>query len=210
MEQVEITDRHQAESRAHFKLQEGDLMLTDAGYPVARGVEQTQASKSFLLQRVCVKLLHLEDEQGRVINVKKQVQGQPAESLREVKGWVSLPNSKQRAPVRLLCSYLPAEQAKKARERKEAKLRKKHGCNYNQELVWWAGWVLLVTTTEQSVWGGADLVRLYRARWQIELFFKRLKQCLRLQQLDFKDWQRASIVVHLSLIVWWLHEQEAQ
>jgi len=127
MEQVEVTDRHHAESLSHFRLQEGDLVMTDAGYPVASGVEQTQESKSWLLQRTSACLLHLEDEQAEVIDVKKQVQGQAAESLREVKGWVRLPKSGKRAQVRLLCYHLPQEQAKLARQRKEAKRRKKHG-----------------------------------------------------------------------------------
>ena len=70
--------------------------------------------------------------------------------------------------------------------------------------------MLLVTTTERTQWSGKDLVALYRARWQIEIFFKRLKQCLRLHQLVLKDWERASCVVQLNLIVWWLQEQEAQ
>jgi hypothetical protein len=210
MEQVEVTDRHQAESLSHFRLQEGDLVMTDAGYPVASGVEQVQERKAFLLQRTSAYLLHLEDEQGEVIDVKKRVQGQAADSIREVKGFVRLPKSGKRAEVRLLCYHLPEEQVKSARDRKEAKLRKKHGTKFNPELVWWAGWVLLVTTTDKVIWSGGDLVRLYRARWQIELFFKRLKQCLRLHALDFKDWQRASCIVHLNLIVWWLQEQEAE
>lgn len=209
MEQVEVTDRHQAEALAHFRLQEGDLVMTDAGYQVARGVEQVQESKAFLLQRTSAYLLHLEDEQGEVIDVKKRVQGQTADSIREVKGFVRLPESGKRAEVRLLCYHLPEEQAKKARDRKEAKLKKRQGPKFNADLVWWASWVLLVTTTDKAVWSGADLVRLYRARWQIELFFKRLKQCLRLHALDFKDWQRARCIVHLNLIVWWLQEQEA-
>ena len=70
--------------------------------------------------------------------------------------------------------------------------------------------MLLVTTTERTQWSGKELVALYRARWQIEIFFKRLKQCLRLHQLGLKDRERASGVVQLNLIVWWLQEQEAQ
>ena len=89
-------------------------------------------------------------------------------------------------------------------------MRKKHGRTYNHELVWWANFVLLVTTTQREQWSGKDLVALYRARWQIELFFKRLKQCLHLHQLRHQDWERARSVVQLYLIVWWLQEQEAQ
>lgn len=70
--------------------------------------------------------------------------------------------------------------------------------------------MLLVTTTERTAWSGKELVALYRARWQIEVFFKRLKQCLRLHHLVLKDWGRVSCVVQLNLIVWWLQEQEAQ
>jgi hypothetical protein len=210
MEQVQLTDRHQAESLSHFELRAGDLVVTDAGYPVGSSVELTQQSQSFLLQRTAASLLHLEDEQGRTINVKERIKHLPANSLKEVEGFVCLPKSGVRAPVRVLCYRLPKEQAKKARERKAAKLRKKHGPKYNQELVWWAGWVILVTTTNPVEWSGKELVALYRARWQIELFFKRLKQCLRLHQLKLQDWERVSCVVQLTLIGWWLQEEEAQ
>lgn len=210
MEQVQLTDRHQAEGLGHFQVRAGDLTVMDAGYPVGSSVESSQQSQSFTLQRTGVSQLHLEDEQGRTIEVKAHIKHLPANRLKEIIGWVCLPQSGQRAQVRLLCYRLPKEQAQKARERKAAKLRKKHGPNYNQELVWWAGWILLVTTAPASQWSGKDLVRLYRARWQIELFFKRLKQCLHLHQVRLKDWSRVSCVLQLTLIGWWLQEQEAQ
>ena len=39
-EQVEITDRHDAESLRHFRLQKGDIAVLDAGYPVPTTVEE--------------------------------------------------------------------------------------------------------------------------------------------------------------------------
>jgi hypothetical protein len=210
MDQVQLTDRHHAESLSHFRLAEGDLMVTDAGYPVPSSVEVTQQNKSFLLQRTTASHLHIEDEQGQTIILKKLVRGQRADSLKQLKGWIRLPKSGERSQVRLLCYRLPEEQAKQARDRKAAKLRKKHGRKYNQELVWWASWVLLVTTTDEAMWSGQDLVYLYRARWQIELLFKRIKQCLHLHCLVLKDWERVSCVLHVNLIAWWLQEQEAQ
>ena len=209
MEQVQLTDRHQAESLRHFQVQAGDVVVTDAGYPVDSSVEWTRQSQSFLLQRTAASQLHLEDEQGRVIGLKARIKHLPGNCLKELRGWVCLPQSGERAPVRVLCYRLPAEQARKARERKAAKLRKKHGVHYNQELVWWANWVVLVTTTDAAQWSGRDLLRLYRARWQIELLFKRIKGCLHLHAVPVKDWQRASCLLHLNLIGWWLQEQEA-
>lgn len=75
---------------------------------------------------------------------------------------------------------------------------------------WWAAWVILVTTTNPAEWSGKELVALYQARWQIELIFKRLKQCLRLHQVRLEDWERVSCVLQLNLIGWWLLEEEAQ
>lgn len=210
MEQVQVTDRHAAEGLGHFTLHAGDMVMTDAGYPVASSVEITQQSKSLLLQRTTASHLHVEEEGGQTISLKERIKHVPAGCLKEVLGWVCLPESGERAEVRVICYRLPQEQAKLARERKAAKLRKKYGPHYNQELVWWAGWVILVSTADRAVWSGKDLVRLYRARWQIELFFKRLKGCLHLHQVRLKDWQRVSCVVQLCLISWWLQEQEAQ
>jgi GNAT superfamily N-acetyltransferase len=172
MEQVQVTDCHQAESLTHFGLRGGDLVVTDAGYAVGSSVEQTQQSQSFLLQRTAASQLHLEDEQGQIIHLKERIKHVAANCLKEVVGWVDLPESGQRARVRVLCYRLPTEQAKKARERKAAKLRKKHGPKYNQELVWWAGWVILVTTTTPTQWSGRELVALYRARWETLAVFQ--------------------------------------
>lgn len=67
--------------------------------------------------------------------------------------------------------------------------------------------MILVTTTQREQWSGQDLSALYRARWQIELFFKRLKQALHLHQLRLTDWARVSCVGQLHLIGWWLQEE---
>lgn len=210
MEQVQLTDRHQAESLAHFGWREGDLVITDAGYKVGTSVELTQQSKSVVLQRSCASHLSIQDKEGQSISLRARVRRQAADSLREFTAWVQLPKSGQRGQVRVLCYRLPEEPAKKARDRKEAKLKKKYGRKYNRELVWWASWVILVSTADAAVWSGADLVRLYRARWQIELFFKRLKQCVGVHRFVLKDWERASHVLRLILLGWWLQEQEAQ
>ena len=90
MDQVQLTTRYQAESLSHFALAEGDLMVTDAGYPVPSSVEVTQQSKSFLLQRTTASHLHIENEQGQTMVLKEQVRGQRADSLKQIKGWDSL------------------------------------------------------------------------------------------------------------------------
>ena len=114
----------------------------------------------------------------------------------------------ERYQVRFVAYRLPKDLAVKAREGKRQRLREKRGRNFNQELVWWAGWILLVTTLKLPSWSDEEVVQLYRARWQIELVFKRLKQGLNWHGVSIKDWDHLTTLVQLKLIVWCLQEQE--
>jgi hypothetical protein len=97
MEQVQVTDQHQAESLSLFQLRPGDLAVMDAGYPVGRRVEVTQQSQSCVLQRTTAAHLHLEDEQGGTIKLKERIKHLAGNSLKEVVGFVRFPTSGARA-----------------------------------------------------------------------------------------------------------------
>src|SRR5260370_26643802 len=122
-------------------------------------------------------------------------------------GWVKAADG-ERYQVRFVAYRLPKEVAVQAQERKRQRLREKRGKNFNQELVWWAGWILLVTTLPLESWSDEEVAQLYRARWQVELVFKRLKQGLNWHGVSIKDWDHLSTLVQLKLIVWCLQEQE--
>ena len=87
---VQLSDKHQAESLAHFTWQAGDLVLTDAGYKVVTSLESTQARGSQFLQRTTASHLAVQDEAGKSISLKDRVQRQGADSLREFKAWVQV------------------------------------------------------------------------------------------------------------------------
>ena len=65
---------------------------------------------------------------------------------------------------------------------KAAKAKAK-GKHLKEETLWWAEWVVLVTTLDEQDWPNAWVLQLYRARWQIELLFKRLKTFLQMHVL---------------------------
>ena len=114
MEQVQVTDRHQAESLRLFELRPGDLVVTDAGYPVGSSVAMTQQQQAELLQRTTASHLHLENEQGGTINLRERIKHLVGNSLKEVEGFVCLPGSGERVRVRVVCYRLPKEQARES------------------------------------------------------------------------------------------------
>jgi hypothetical protein len=203
--QVEITDHHQAESLKHFQMQKGDIGVLDAGYPVPTTVEEAQEQGIDVVLRTTASHLRLETEEGKVIKLKERIKRQPHSVTRRIKAKVKTKDG-TRHDVQLLAHRLPKEISQQAQARKRKQLQAKRGRNFNQELVWWAGWVLLITTLDEQEWSNEEILRLYRARWQIELLFKRLKQILDLHRISMKDWARARIVAQLYLIVWLVQE----
>ena len=69
-----------------------------------------------------------------------------------------------------------------------------------------AGWLLLITTLDTGPWSTADVLYIYRARWQVELVFKKMKQLLRLNQIRSKHLTSVEATVRALLIAWALHE----
>jgi hypothetical protein len=203
--QVEITDHHDAESLRHFRLHRGDIAVLDAGYPVPTTVGEACTQGVDVVLRATVSRMRLESEDGQVIKLKEQLKRQAYGVTRRIKAYVKMQDGTRRA-VALIAHRLPKEVSLSAQERKQKQLQAKRGRHFNQELVWWAGWVLLITTLDEQEWSNEEVLCLYRARWQIELIFKRLKQILDVHRISLQDWSRARIVAQLSVLVWLLQE----
>ncbi len=210
LEAVEVSDRHSAEGLHHFALRQGDVVVTDAGYQLGSSVQQGQAQGAYGVHRFSNHQVRLEREDGQKIELKRLIKHQKYGTVKEYKAWVWDPSHTQRFAIRVVISLLPRKEAMQARARKQARIRLKKGSKANLAPAWWAGVMLLGTTLAPESWSAQDVVKLYRARWQIELLFKRLKQGLHLHLLPVKLWERAQAYVHLCLIVWSLQEHEAQ
>jgi hypothetical protein len=210
LEAVEVSDRHSAEGLHHFPLRQGDVVVTDAGYQLGSSVQQGQAQGAYGVHRFSNHQVRLEREDGQKIELKRLIKHQKYGTVREYKAWIWDPSHTERFAIRVVISLLPRKQAMQARARKQARIRLKKGSKANLAPAWWAGVMLLGTTLPPESWSPQDVVKLYRARWQIEVLFKRLKQGLQLHLLPVKLWERAQAYVHLCLIVWSLQEQEAQ
>ena len=70
-----------------------------------------------------------------------------------------------------------------------------------------ADWVLLVTTLAAPAWPLGDVLRLYRARWHVELMFRQMKQLLRLNHIRSQHPTSVEATVRALLIAWDLPEE---
>ncbi len=202
MAQVRVTDRKGAEKLAHFELQAGDIVVGDSGYGYRKHVAYAQHKQADVVLRVCLATFPLEDADGQPFDATAWVLTQHG-SVGEWSGWCRI--NGRRYVVRLIASKLPADKVAAIRKRKRRKAQKA-GRRISSHTLQMAGWLLLITTLEAS-WSATDVLRLYRARWQIELLFKRLKQLLRVSDLRCHEPAAVEAAVRALLIAWALQEQ---
>ncbi|MGZ9165466.1 MAG: transposase [Anaerolineales bacterium] len=81
---------------------------------------------------------------------------------------------------------MPPEKAEEARRRTRLRHQRKQK-PLNENTLFAAGFVLLLTNLPAETWSGQLVLALYRMRWQIELCIKRLKSLLNFDHLRAKD-----------------------
>jgi len=181
---LELTDAHGGESLTRFPLQPKDLLLADRGYCRRAELAAVQAAQAHYVVRFHSTSLPLRDAQGEPLELLPLVR-----SLRgfTAKGWVVyFEHEGRRYPARL-CAVRrsAAATAKEVAEVKES-ARKKRTRPSAQRLEL-AGYVLVLTSLPAREATTAQVLELYRLRWQVELAFKRLKSLLHVGQLHTLD-----------------------
>lgn len=203
--EITVTDWTQGEQLDHYHLHPGDIILTDAGYGIRRNMSQLIEAQAFGMIRIYPTTFPMEDEQGTGVDLFAWLR-QAGEAVRECTVSYTEPTGRRQA-IRVVAGALPPEKAELARYRKR-KVAQKHGRTISEDTLLAAGWVILVTNLPAEVWLAQAILSLYRARWQIELVFKRMKQILLLNQLRCQHPASVEATVHALLVAWALQEQE--
>lgn len=206
LDQVSVTDLHGGESLSHFALMPGDIVVADNAYGYRRSLATAQAQGADVVLRITPSGFPLECADRRPIDVLAWLR-QPGPQVRSRTQWCSWQGRRYR--VRLLAARLPEHQRRAAVRRKH-QYAQAHGRELSAATLLLAEWVLLISTLEASAWTAAEVLRLYRARWQIERLFKRIKQLLGLNQIRSQSSAGAEATIRLLLIAWLLQEQEAR
>ena len=204
MGQVVVTDQQGAEQLAHFAPQPRDILVGDCGYGYRKNVAFACSKQADTVLRVYLPSFPVEDAAGQPFDAVSWLLVHHG-TLAEWSGFCR--ERGQRYPVRLIARKLPADKVAAARKRKAQKAKKAKR-KLTPTTVALAGWLVLITTLDPS-WPATEVLRVYQARWQIELVFKRIKQLLRLAPLRCQNRDAVEATVRAILIGWALTEQVA-
>jgi hypothetical protein len=201
--QVQVTDRRGGEHLGRYQWQPGEVRVGDRGYGYRRSVALAVRQRADGILRIHPATFPLETAAGQPFVVLRWLR-QRGEAQREWHGWCRWEG--QRYAVRLVAATLPPAAARQARRRQRRKAQKA-GRTLTAPTRAVAGWILVITTLEAATGSTADVLAMYRARWQVELVFKRMKQLLHLHQIRSTNLTRVEATVRALLIAWALHEE---
>lgn len=201
---VHVSDRHTAEGFTLFALRPGDLVVADRGYCRRGQLAYVLRAGAHVLVRLAVFQVPLLDEQGQPFDVLAWLK---ARGSGHHQCLVAFEHEGCRFAGRLIACALPEEAAERARAKERRKASKQQR-QLKEETLYLCGWFLLFTSLPTKDWSDEQVLTLYRARWQIELLIKRLKQLLKLAQVRGKTALTNEATILALLVAWSLVQPE--
>lgn len=174
----DVTDHTGAESLARLPIHKGDLILADRGYSHREGAAYVLSQNGHFVIRLGSRTFPLVHPRKTtpfdlLSHFRHIPKHHPGEWAVRFKGGGRLCTARLCA---IRKSKIAAERDKLRTLRRAAKEKKK----LLPDTLELAEYVYVLTSVEAAVLAPAEVLDLYRARWQIELCFKRLKSLLKL------------------------------
>jgi hypothetical protein len=206
-----LTDVHGAEHLQRLTYAPGDIVLADRYYARPRDLRPVIDAGADFIVRTGWNSLRLLRPDGEPFDLfatlAAQAEQEDEVQVRIHEGTTGAAPS-QPLILRLVIRRKDPEQAQ-AEQKRLLKDAKKRGKQPDPRSLEAANYILLLTSLPVDTFSTADVLVLYRFRWQIELAFKRMKSLAGLARLPAKDPELAQAWIYARLIVALLAEQIA-
>jgi hypothetical protein len=199
--EVHVTDNTEGETLRRFHPDAGQLWLLDRVYANPPGVGWAVHRKADVLVRYNRGALPLYDRRGCPLDVADCTRKlrKPGRA-RDWEAFVHLDDG-TKIRGRLCAVRLPQDKVEQAKDR----IRREQGADATDETMAMAAFVLVFTTVPRARMVCDVVLALYRARWQVELDFKRSKSLTGLDRLPnflpetIASWIYAKLLLHQVL-----------
>lgn len=186
--ELELTDVSGGESLSRLTAHPEELVIADRGYAKRPGLWALRHQGAHFLVRLSWQAIPLQTPAGETFDLFAFLRGIPAGQVGEAD--VQTAADEKRHIPSLRCRLIALHQDEQARTRVLKRLRRhqtrKQRPRTDPRTLESAGYLVLLCSVLDDL-SPADLVDLYRFRWQVELLFKRLKSLLHLDALPAKE-----------------------
>lgn len=193
----EVTDVRGGETYKRFPVERGDVVMGDRGYSNRGGAAHVLARGGDFVVRLNHAAFPLKHAKGGSFHVATEMRRLKGRKPRE---WPVVFEHEGAWHRARLCAI---RKSKAATERARRALEKKSGTNQTTlqpETLEMAEYIVILTSLPEDDFGTDEVLELYRARWQVELAFKRLKSLLKLGHVPKKNDASARAWIEAKLL----------
>jgi hypothetical protein len=198
--QVALTGAEGGETFKRLPVEPGTITVGDRGYAQRQGIAIVDAAGGWVVVRLNWRTVPLEHPEGRAFDLfaalrtlaPGQVGAWPVRTAPAADGTPPVPG-------RLVALGKSPAATAEAR-RKVHREARRQGKTPDARSLEAAGYLFLFTTVPATRLTAAEVLELYRFRWQIELAFKRLKSLLQLGALPAKDPELCQTILLTKLL----------
>ena len=194
------------ESLQQFPLSPQDYVLADRGYCKASGIHFAVRNQAHVVVRLNQRSIRLQEETGSEFQLAERLQ--TIEKTGQIGQWRALIPLEGTTPVPArLCVIRKSRAAIALAQKKLRRGASKKGTELQPETLFYAQYVMVLTTLPEQDFPAQLILEWYRFRWQIELVFKRFKQIAQLGHLPKYDDESAKAWIYGKLFVALLTEK---
>ena len=168
---MELTSNAEGERLTRHKVDKGDIMIADRIYCTIKGMEHVLGNEGDYLLRFKSKAFNLYDEEGKQHELLPYLRSLDALESTDVRCYYKLPSGQMR-PLRIVAMKKDAEAIEASKRKMARKASKKQEREAQADTAELNEYVVLATSLDYA---NEQILELYRARWQIEQVFYRLK-----------------------------------
>jgi len=184
--EMHITDRKTGEKLANFKLLgENDIVMGDRIYGTLPGIAYLKERNAGYVLRMHSRLIPLYTFKGQKIDLLQRLSRLKEGKTAAIYAYCSINGRYE--PIRICALRKDSESERAGIKRLRKDNQRKRGSKPVSELQRENNKYIIVATSLGKEVSTAQVLELYRARWQIELAFKRLKSLFHYNDLPAKQ-----------------------
>ena len=170
-----ITSQKVGETLSNLDIKKNWLILADRAYGSLVGIESCLKAGANFVLRCKYNAFNLYDEHGKVIQLLDKLKDVTSETAISIDVFVKLPNLGL-TKLRVCATKIPDDKLSKVAKRAKRNDSKRQRTTSSEALEM-SKYVVIITALPSDILA-EDIVSLYRYRWQVEIYFKRLKSIL--------------------------------
>lgn len=206
---LEVTGPEGGESYSRFKVKEKEVLIGDRGYAHRKGLWSLVQSGAHFLLRLNWQNLPLQSLQGDPFDLFQAFRQANEQEAIEFSVQTAPKRAIPSMPARLVILRKSPQAAEEARDKLLKEARKKSR-QVDARTLEAAAYFFVLTSVPAEDLTAAQVLEMYRFRWQIEMAFKRFKEILPLRRVPVKDPDLARTYLFANLLAVLLTEDLAR